>query len=488
MATPGKSTNPTDAALAIWECLNTIDTYGGDPIGPYKGHSNLSAVEIWQYNANNPETDFLVQEIETSDLPHWVDQLPRIKAGLQPAAGVKLLIGDGITLDENMPALDIRQKMRHSMRYVTKSFGIPSILCAADDYNARFWHLPQLAKAGFGSCESYYANLYDFVVGWTVNPQSQLTTGVLLFRNHTPQCRNRLLSNLERVRGLVHQDMTFPFVLAETAAYTRSNGLRRLGHHVSTVDNSIETFYELHGVRGAVDLRGFSAGTTFRAAQVAMSQRGLHASLELVRHFSNVHAGTSLDVHKKKPADAEQSALESGLGCVQQTIEALKLSAETYQARMSNQITLILSLFSQEDQSIGIDIAKASKSIAIESKRDSSSMKTLAVVTMVFLPGTFIATFFAMPLFDWHAPYGQIVDKRIWIYFLVTIPLTIFTSAVWWVWFTLKTKREQRENEDILGDTGSKGGIDMEPGEAAARGSRRNSAHLLGRIRARVSR
>jgi Mg2+ and Co2+ transporter CorA len=97
---------------------------------------------------------------------------------------------------------------------------------------------------------------------------------------------------------------------------------------------------------------------------------------------------------------------------------------------MSNQLTLVLSPFSQEDQSIDIDIAKASKSIALESRRDGSSMKTLAVVAMVFLPGTFIAAFFAMPLFAWQAPNSQVVYKRVWIYFLVTIPLTAFTCAV----------------------------------------------------------
>src|SRR4051812_2513475 len=66
--------------------------------------------------------------------------------------------------------------------------------------------------------------------------------------------------------------LAFPFALAETAAYTHSNALNRLGWHISNVDNSIEAFYELHGVKGAVNLTGFSAGTTFRAAQITMSQ------------------------------------------------------------------------------------------------------------------------------------------------------------------------------------------------------------------------
>ena len=491
MATAARSTTQDDPAAAILECLNTIDSNDKDPYTAHKGHSNLSAIEIWQYSADNPQTDLTVQEIDTVDLNQWANKLPTTKAGLHPVAGLKLLIGDAITSDENMPAQEVRNKMRDSIRYVTQSFNIPSILCAANDHNARFWRIPQSARAGLEANECYYANLHDFAVAWTVNPQSQVTMGLLLFRNlSSRQCRSRLLSNLDRVKDLVHQPLAFPFALAETAAYTHSNALKRLGWHISNVDNSIEAFYELHGVKGTVDLTGFSAGTTFRAAQITMSQRGLHASLELVRHFSQTkpQPSSSLTQHKLKALEAECSAIGTGLRCVQQTLEALTLSAETYQARMSNQLTLILSLFSQEDQSIGIDIAKASKSIALESRRDSSSMKTLAVVAMVFLPGTFIATFFAMPLFDWQASNGQVVDKRIWIYFLVTIPLTAFTCAVWWAWFTLKTRREQKENEGILGHGDKKKTIDIEGGGIVGQSSRWSSRHLLRSLRPQASR
>jgi hypothetical protein len=491
MATAARSTTQDDPAAAILECLNTIDSDGKDPYMAHKGHSNLSAVEIWQYSADNPQTDLTVQEIETVDLNQWADKLPTTKAELHPVAGLKLLIGDAITSDEDMPTQEVRNKMRDSIRYVTQSFNIPSILCAANDHNARFWHIPQSAGAGFEANECYYANLHDFVVAWTANPQSQVTIGLLLFRNPSScQCRSRLLSNLDRIKDLVHQPLAFPFALAETAAYTHSNALEGLGWQILNVDNSIEAYYKLHGAKGTVDLACFSAGTTFRAAQITMSQRGLHASLELVRHFSQTkpRPSSSLTQHKPKALEAECSAIGTGLHCVQQTLEALILSAETYQARMSNQLTLVPSLFSQEDQSIGIDIAKASKSIALESRRDSSSMKTLAVVAIVFLPGTFIATFFAMPLFDWQASNGHVVDKRIWIYFLVAIPLTAFTCAVWWVWFTLKTRREQKENEDILGHGDKKRSVDIEGGGIVGQSSTRNSRHLLRSFRPRASR
>lgn len=42
--------------------------------------------------------------------------------------------------------------------------------------------------------------------------------------------------------------------------------------------------------------------------------------------------------------------------------------------------------------------AKAMKELATESKKDSSAMKTIALLGMVFLPGTYIAVSFLEPL------------------------------------------------------------------------------------------
>ncbi len=68
-------------------------------------------------------------------------------------------------------------------------------------------------------------------------------------------------------------------------------------------------------------------------------------------------------------------------------------------------------------------------------------MKTLAGVTVAFLPGAFVAALFAMPLFEWNAAGdGMIVSKRFWVYWAVTVPLTCLTLAVWVLW----TRRQAR--------------------------------------------
>lgn len=51
----------------------------------------------------------------------------------------------------------------------------------------------------------------------------------------------------------------------------------------------------------------------------------------------------------------------------------------------------VLNLGAQRDSAINIQLARDSKKIAEDSKRDSTSMTSLAIVTMFFLPGTYTA-------------------------------------------------------------------------------------------------
>lgn len=51
----------------------------------------------------------------------------------------------------------------------------------------------------------------------------------------------------------------------------------------------------------------------------------------------------------------------------------------------------VANFMTQNDGRTNIAIAEASRRIAFETKRDSDAMKTIAALTMVFLPATFVA-------------------------------------------------------------------------------------------------
>ncbi|KAL2259715.1 hypothetical protein VTK26DRAFT_6506 [Humicola hyalothermophila] len=89
----------------------------------------------------------------------------------------------------------------------------------------------------------------------------------------------------------------------------------------------------------------------------------------------------------------------------------------------------VLNVLGQDDSRVNIELAKDQKRIAEETKRDSTSMTAIAVVTMFFLPGTFTSSFFAMPYFE--SDIEQHGWRHFWLYWAVTVPLTIVTLIVW---------------------------------------------------------
>lgn len=80
--------------------------------------------------------------------------------------------------------------------------------------------------------------------------------------------------------------------------------------------------------------------------------------------------------------------------------------------------------------------AEYTAAIAVDGKRDSIAMKTIAILGIVFLPGTFVATLFSINMFKWGgADSGETssltVSPSMWIYWAITVPLTVVTFLVW---------------------------------------------------------
>lgn len=109
----------------------------------------------------------------------------------------------------------------------------------------------------------------------------------------------------------------------------------------------------------------------------------------------------------------------------------------------------MLSLISQKD-------AENSATIALFNMRDSTAMKTIGVLTTLFLPGTFVATLFSTTMFNWNVPGNGSggssttadspavsVSPYIWVYWAISIPLTSVVMLLWLFW----SRREHRKTQ-----------------------------------------
>jgi membrane protein DedA with SNARE-associated domain len=61
-------------------------------------------------------------------------------------------------------------------------------------------------------------------------------------------------------------------------------------------------------------------------------------------------------------------------------------------------------------------------------------MKTIAALTMVFLPGTFLASVFSMPMLE---------GAKLSLYVAIVVPLTVAVVGCWWLWLSAPRLIEQ---------------------------------------------
>jgi len=95
-------------------------------------------------------------------------------------------------------------------------------------------------------------------------------------------------------------------------------------------------------------------------------------------------------------------------------------------------------------------------------------MKTIAVLTLTFLPGTAVAvsnshhryesdsitdssqSFFSMTMFQWPYNGNKIASPYLWVYFAVTIPLTALVYVAWVWWFKFSQKQSKKKHDEGL--------------------------------------
>lgn len=115
-------------------------------------------------------------------------------------------------------------------------------------------------------------------------------------------------------------------------------------------------------------------------------------------------------------------------------------------------------------------------------------MKTLAIVTMFFLPGSFISSLFSSQLFDWDS-----VDKKDWdtisvkvtpqwkLYWAVTAPLTLVVFLIYLVGYYL-VKRQRLQNLKTRASTVAHNGSASKPGAVNTVGTVRDNIRVLRRL------
>ena len=125
------------------------------------------------------------------------------------------------------------------------------------------------------------------------------------------------------------------------------------------------------------------------------------------------------------------------LSFLQQLVANLRHRSNSNEKRLANEIQLAFGTVAQYDSSLSVLISRATRA-------DSAAMRTIASLTLIFLPPTFISALFSMSFFNIDDQKGWQMSPKFWIYWVLAVPLTGITYALWTFW-QAKNKKEDAE-------------------------------------------
>ncbi|KAK4187036.1 hypothetical protein QBC35DRAFT_515753 [Podospora australis] len=139
------------------------------------------------------------------------------------------------------------------------------------------------------------------------------------------------------------------------------------------------------------------------------------------------------------PLSGHWHEIRQYLESLQQLCKSLETDRNMLEIRCKSQIDIIFAKIQQEDNIL-------TARMAVTSTRDSSSLKALAVITAIFMPGDFIASLLGMAMFEkWNDE--EFEGKRLpstpaqfWLYWALALPLTIIILFIWRLWWVMQDR------------------------------------------------
>jgi hypothetical protein len=96
--------------------------------------------------------------------------------------------------------------------------------------------------------------------------------------------------------------------------------------------------------------------------------------------------------------------------------------------------------------------------------RYAADMRVITAITLVFLPGTFVATLFSASFWNFDPrTTGPMVSEWVWLYFFITLALMLIVLGVWRgytiimqsvktvteIWHAMRVRRWQCEEKEV---------------------------------------
>ncbi|KAI0387365.1 hypothetical protein F5Y04DRAFT_240042 [Hypomontagnella monticulosa] len=299
------------------------------------------------------------------------------------------------------------------------------------------------------------------IYGLTMSSFSSLLIGIkvgvsMSYHPSTGAINVMLLGSAKDGLSWLTQDLEHLSTLADNPFLVPTLVCQRLTEAISDlVNNAFERLHEVEIGSGQTGIMMFDVdgmaiprgncedpnlpvavlGVAQQALAVEAYAKGHILTVRLVKSELSSFPWQQLPESGRNRISEQNDMIVKHLDFITQTLEFALIRIGHLKQRADVQTTAITNLLAQRNNQTNRDLAESSTSIARDTRRDSAAMKSIAILTMIFLPATFTATYFSTPaMVELGASQA--------LYWIVTAPLTLVVVFIWMVsfYFWVRTK------------------------------------------------
>ncbi|CZR70210.1 uncharacterized protein PAC_20111, partial [Phialocephala subalpina] len=456
----GSGSNTNNTSGGIEENKGRDDLSAKEPEGSWHDHAvEFASTSQCQYlelisGYNFKGSHHVGGKLDDSSLPGWFTKDPNITSpstkGEQKRSGGLRLLHAICEKDseKGCPALSFTKE---SFTIIEQHLGLPrqfvGLITSAHTRAVKFSsQSPGLDKHRLRGLifkiAFYRTDFYQIAISY--DSKTNVTHGLILSKTRGFE-NLPLLKRLRDEQLYCDQPLLLPLLAVELVIESCFERLHISDLKINDLQDGMgQHEYDDHPVGSPLEL-------DFLATTRALNHVGKRVGVDSIRLGAAIIAlenmkSWGIEMTKQSVEKEEvASTIDEKMTYLADTCRVLQLEAEYEEKRTGALIQVVYQFMAQKDARVNIEvaessaaIAKASKDdsavmriIAIESKKDSSSMKTIATLGMIFLPGTFIAAIFSMPVFNWDKADGPFFKPHFKYYWAIVIPLTFIVLVLW---------------------------------------------------------
>ncbi|KAL2047080.1 hypothetical protein N7G274_001099 [Stereocaulon virgatum] len=166
------------------------------------------------------------------------------------------------------------------------------------------------------------------------------------------------------------------------------------------------------------------------------------------------------DFEEKTMSDIEFDTIEFALQERRKDVVSNRKKVETLHVKIKSTIELLSSLLdlgtgnslkslAEEARTENLNIRK----LTAKGTRDAAAVKVLTIITLIYLPATVVSNFFSTQFVTQvrqdNGSNHVVVLQNAWLFAAISVPLTLITLCVWWLWAQVQARQMHPQAESL---------------------------------------